>query len=321
MGWFGARRRRYGIAPKINEALQRHKLQTLPNWQNNYIDSYIYFALEGSAPSAEADPHAAKSKSEPPSSQAPEVSTNASDPTYRIRRLGSAILRPISVSPNMSVTEAITIMILNDYSQLPVMNGDREVKGIISWGSLGSRLSLGVECREVQDCMEDPHIISADTSLFDAINEIVKHQYVLIRDSDNKISGIVTTSDLSMEFRKLSEPFLLLGEIELHVRRLIDKASFTKEELRAAGDPDDSGRKINSAADMTFGGYISLLERPDSWSKLNIPIDRAKFIDNLDKIREIRNDIMHFDTDEIPREDLESLQKFAAALQKLGTIL
>ena len=48
--------------------------------------------------------------------------------------------------------------------------------------------------------MELPHIITYDTSLFEAITEIVKHEYVLVRDGTNKISGIVTTSDLSGEF-------------------------------------------------------------------------------------------------------------------------
>jgi len=42
----------------------------------------------------------------------------------------------------------------------------------------------------------------------------VTHEYVLIRAADRRICGIVTTSDLGLQFLQLGEPFLLLGEIE-----------------------------------------------------------------------------------------------------------
>ena len=38
-------------------------------------------------------------------------------------------------------------MLSNDFSQLPVMTGPRELKGIVSWKSIGSRLALDKEIR------------------------------------------------------------------------------------------------------------------------------------------------------------------------------
>ena len=69
-----------------------------------------------------------------------------------------------------------------DFSQLPVMIGQHavNVKGVISWASIGARLALGRRCTEVRECMEAPRIISSDTSIFDAIGEIVREQYVLV---------------------------------------------------------------------------------------------------------------------------------------------
>jgi predicted transcriptional regulator len=88
-------------------------------------------------------------------------------------------------------------MMHHNYSQLPVMSGERNLQGVISWATIGEKMALGVKCNEVHDCMETPaHEIGASTSLFDAITEIVKKQYVLVRDSTNRISGIVTASDL-----------------------------------------------------------------------------------------------------------------------------
>jgi hypothetical protein len=46
--------------------------------------------------------------------------------TFRIRRLASANNPPVRIEPNRSVIEAITTMLLRDFSQLPVMNGERE---------------------------------------------------------------------------------------------------------------------------------------------------------------------------------------------------
>jgi hypothetical protein len=108
--------------------------------------------------------------------------------------------------------------------------------------------------------MDGPRIISADTSLFDAITEIVKNQYVLIRDTNNKISGIVTTSDLSLEFRQLTEPFFLLAEVENHVRSLIKRGGFTTEQLRSCCDPNDRDRAINGMFDLTV--LIRLTPKP-----------------------------------------------------------
>jgi len=242
--------------------------------------------------------------------------SSAVDPTYRIGRLRSVNVVPTSVTPNQTVTEAITIMLTNDFSQLPVMVVEREVKGVISWGSIGSRLVLGLKLNEVRECMEPPHIITYDTSLFEAITEIVNHEYVLVRDGINKVSGIVTTSDLSREFRQLTEPFMLLGEIENHVRSLIQRGSFTNKELHDCCDPNETERLIDGVFDLTFGEYLRLLEKRDFWSRLNLSIDRTIFIDKLDKIRDIRNAVMHFDPDGITDPELDTLRKFAGFLQK-----
>ena len=60
----------------------------------------------------------------------------SADPTYRISKLAAANKRPISVSPDTNKREAITHMLTNDFSQLPVMTSDREVKVVISWMSM-----------------------------------------------------------------------------------------------------------------------------------------------------------------------------------------
>lgn len=73
-------------------------------------------------------------------------------------------------------------------------------------------------------------------------------------------------------------------------------------------------------ADLSFGEYVRLLENDAQWQKIRLPIDRGVFCNLLDKVREIRNDVMHFDPDGVPPEDLERLRYFANLLQRLQTI-
>ncbi len=207
-------------------------------------------------------------------------------------------------------------MLTNDFSQLPVMVGEREVKGLISGKPLGSRLALGSGCQVVRDCMDCHHEVSADTSLFEVIPLIAQHDCVLVRDSTNKISGIVTAADLSNQFGQLGEPFLLLGAIENHLRTLIS-GKFTKEELAAVRDPADSGREIEDVADLTLGEYQRLLQEPQKWGRLGMKIDRKTFTKDLDDIRRVRNDVMHFDPDGVGEDDLAMLRRFVQFLQRL----
>ena len=100
----------------------------------------------------------------------------------------------------------MTIMMHNDFSQLPVMAGERTVKGAVSWRSIGARLSDGANLAgEVRDFMDEfpdtRRVLSTDATLLDAVEAIVKHEYVLVQDQDKKISGIMTLTDVSVAFR------------------------------------------------------------------------------------------------------------------------
>ena len=129
-------------------------------------------------------------------------------------------------------------MLENDFSQLPVMTSETVVKGLFSWKSLGARLALARKCTAVRECMDRCYEVRNDTSLFGAIDDIVRHECVLVKHLNNKISGMVTTSDPPNHgFNNLTEPFLLLAEIENHIRDLMS-GTFTNDDLRATRDPD-----------------------------------------------------------------------------------
>ena len=326
LSWFGAHRRRYWIVEWIRDKLAEANIQTEPDFESIYLDSPITFCLRSEKPQKEITPNTLEISVTESLTCAEEVSTTRlesyNDPTYRISKLGAANSPPLCVAPDATVQEAITLMLSNDFSQLPVMTGERDVRGMISWTSIGTRLALeksGTYARELMDIHQE---IRADASLFQAIPIITQHQYVLVRGNDNRITGIVTASDLSLQFQQLAEPFLLLGEIENHIRHIL-AGKFSVPELGDAQDPRDTQRAVSQVSDLTFGEYIRLIENPERWKKLDMSIDRKILIKNLDRVREIRNDVMHFDPDPMPTDDLDFLRdlvRFFQRLQGIGVI-
>ena len=91
-------------------------------------------------------------------------------------------------------------------------------------------------------------------------------------------------------------------------------------DLEALKDPSDGVRTVESAADLTFGEYRRLLEDPNRWSLLCLQLDRGVFIQLLEKVRETRNDVMHFDPDGIEDKALSVLREFAKFLRMLQTV-
>ena len=314
LSWFDAYRRSWRNVKLIRETLDNAGLITVPDFESEYIDNLVSFQLKEKS---QPEPVNVVVKVPPLQliAEIPEVTVRTvelADPAHRISRLASAKRQPVSVPPDGTIEQAITLMLRYDYSQLPVMQSPtaREVKGLFSWKSLGSRLGIGTKCIRVGDSMDDCPLISSTASLFDAIKIIAKYDCVIVQASDKTICGIVTAYDISKQFQQLAEPFLLLGDIENHVRYLIDK-TFTSEELHQVKAPEDSGRDIQGVSDLTFGEYVRLLQNAENWIKLKINIDRKIFTGWLDKVREIRNDVMHFDPDPLDPEDLQLLREFS----------
>lgn len=250
------------------------------------------------------------------------------DPTPRLSLLKAANLNKvketgkgkglISVTRDTPLNEAITLMILNNFSQLPILSGQRDVDGIISWKSIGRSLALGKICLKVSDCKEDVDILNYDEPLFKAVKFVLEKDFVLVRQKDKTISGIVTMTDIGEQFIAMAEPFLIIEQIENHIRKILDK-KFTTEELNLQQNYEEKPKEIKSLSDLTFGHYIKIIEDPKKFEKLNLNIDRAILVRQLDEIRKIRNDVMHFDPDGITFESIELLRETVTFLDTLTT--
>jgi CBS domain-containing protein len=326
LSWFyGYQRRGRWIVSVIRRACDRLDLKTEPDFDSTFIDGQVTFVPQtdskrvvtvATAPVEATGSVSADATLVAPESVAGTPERTPVDPTHRIGRLDISNRPPLSVSPDTTIAEAITIMLMNDFSQLPVMTSNREVKGLFSWKSLGSLWSQGRKCTRAGDAMDRHSEIDIEASLFTAIDLLRQDDCVLVRDRQKRISGIITSYDVSVTFSQLSEPFLILDEIENHIRRLIE-GNFSTDDLSNARDPSDLDRSVEDVSDLSLGECMRLIERPESWEKLRLQIDRAMFIKGLDEIRRIRNDVMHFDPEGTDESDVKKLRGFVGFLQRL----
>ncbi len=240
------------------------------------------------------------------------------DPTPRLSILRAANLNAIKqagegiglvvASRDMPLDEAVTLMIYHNFSQLPIMSGERSVDGIVSWKSIGQALALGKKCKTVADCKDEAIILNHDEPLFKAFKIILDKEVVLVKQKDGVISGIVTATDLGEQFVSMAEPFLIVEQIENHIRKLFDQ-KFSAEDLIALSSRSGTLQEINSLSELAFGDYVRIAENPKLFAKLGLSIDRVIFAKRLEEVRKIRNDVMHFDPDGIRPEDLEVLRQ------------
>ena len=304
VGWFDYMRRTKRVVSEIRNKMEELELQAAPDFEFAWIGATTSIQLTQEA------------------GEAAETSEELDDPTVRIGALEAANRKPTTVKPDDPLSTATTLMHIKDYSQLPVMTTGREVKGVISWKSIGSRLALEHDCKLVRHCMDPARVIGIAAPMLDAIGDISEHGYVLVRGDDSTITGIVTASDVVHQFTQLASPFLVVGEIEGHLRRLVYK-KFTIQEFKDASLNDEGGRPITGSADLTFGDYCRLLRNREYWGRLGLSIDRVTFTEHLDAVREIRNDVMHFDPDGLEPEHeatLKDLARFFRNLVRMGAI-
>jgi CBS domain-containing protein len=227
-----------------------------------------------------------------------------------IRDIPSATSEVVSIPPDATLAQAHTVMMDHGYSQLPVITEAGILVGAVSWERIG-HIRVGSPGAGLADIIDPhPYVVKVDDDLLKTIPTIYEAGFVLVGDHGGEICGIVTTADLTEQFRLLAEPFFLVGEIEKRLRRCIEKA-FTAEDFQCLG------RNITSVHRMTFGHYVRFLRAEGIWPQLSWQINCDLFTERLDQIREVRNEIMHFRPDPLTPKQRERLQLFTSWLRHL----
>jgi hypothetical protein len=237
------------------------------------------------------------------------------DAIIRVSSIPSANRGVVSVLSTDPISKATTLMSFEGYSQLAIMQGVREVRGMITWESIAKRSMLTPEPKTVADCRFDAHVIDSDASLFDAFPTIEKFGYVLARSKERTITGIVTSTDFAAELGEHSYAFMCLRTIEMLIRKklhpqlVLSDLSNLEEYSRARAESDP--------ALLTFGENVRLLERDEIWGRLRVIIDKSEFIKRLLEIRDVRNEVMHFGPDPLDAGQMKSLKQMEDFLRQV----
>ena len=328
LSWFRQRGRGKSVVQTIKEALGEIRLVTDPEFTSGGVHDYIEFKTlpeTGDSPLEQSTGSRESVDEAKPDDQGQRERTgngrdrDSSKSEFCIGMLEAAN-RPnevLSITRDNTVEEAITKMMTKGYSQLPVTQNMRQIDGMISWRSIGRARASGGKCRFVRECMEPvPPILDQDDPFFEAVDTITKKEVVLVRGTDRTITGIVTTADLSRAYHKKAAPFLLLAEVEDCIRILIDD-NLPTAEIKQAGHTNDGTREIQDASDLTFGEYVWLLASGENWEKLGLGIDQKLFVELLNDVREVRNDVMHFRPDSSEPENLDKVRQLRSLLGQI----
>jgi predicted transcriptional regulator len=313
MGWFEIRRRSYWNVRYIDEQLAKANLRTVPSYLDIWVDTPVTFEL---IPSKEKTPENHLTKSGSASETSLPNSKQENEHSFSIGNIKSANIPPVSIAPNDKLSKAKTIMVTNNFSQLPVMISERTVKGVISWRSIGIKSMGKPDGDEAKDYMENHKEVTVDTSIFDAIPIISETGYVLIRAKNNSISGIITSADIADEFRLKSASFLLIQEIEISVRSIISRR-LSVEQIVKTCLPQYLPSAFTNINQLTFGNYVKILENPENWEAIGLSLDRSVFCSKLDEVNQIRNSVMHFDPDGDEEEYLVKLRSISSVFRNL----
>ncbi|MFK0015480.1 CBS domain-containing protein [Streptomyces sp. NPDC091027] len=303
-----ATRRHSAVVEQIEQDLALQGLTTSPPFTEGSVDSEITVLPLGEEPDESSTSAVRRSG----------VSVTEEDDqqpvSYLVSNVDSANRTPVSVTVGASLQSAMTLMVLHGFSQLPVLDEEGRLRGVISWETIG-RARMGDPGAELAAATER-RVREADRSddLLEWINEIYQSGYVFVRDQDLKVCGLITAADLTVQFGTRVRPFVLIEEVEQRLRRVVD-ARIPLERIRAVvrRRPD----AVNSASNLSFGDYKFLLLEDSNWQALGWAADRELLLTWLEQCRNFRNDLMHFSPDPLTEEQMNPVLGLLNLLRSL----
>jgi hypothetical protein len=134
---WSAKRRGYWIVERVRTDLDSFELTTEPDFNDVWIDADIKIVpIQQDA-----------EQNEPTTTQ--ETSTTSPIPReiyLRVNSLASANSGLVGLAPQDTVPTAQALMMRYDYSQLPVLSGERDLRGAVSWESIAQARIRNSEC-------------------------------------------------------------------------------------------------------------------------------------------------------------------------------
>lgn len=143
---------------------------------------------------------------------------------FTVKDLISGRPRPITISRNASVQDALRLMIDGDFSQLPVVDSDGTAEGMITSDSITRALShfdLTIKQMRVFHAMTEVPEYDPEDELLGLLDDLKTTYAVLAVDKNKRLIGIITSYDTTEYFRRRGEDTMLLEDIETMLKDYI----------------------------------------------------------------------------------------------------
>jgi CBS domain-containing protein len=286
---------------QIEADLANHGLVTSPSFRAVTLDTVVSLTTQPS----EADATTTAAPADIRDLPVPEDDEGEGDLNVRLTVGNLTPLTGVeSVGPNSTFEEAITKMHLNDYSQLAVLTGVRNLRGAVTWRSIAQAMHRKPGASLAEAINSHVEVVPYDRDLFEVLPTLQRRDFVFVSDDTKAVMGIVTTADVAQRFGEMATPFFQVGEMDKTVRWILSHAVDMETVQRLCH------KTITSFDELTIGDYQRVLESKEVWEKLGWRLDRASFISRLDEIRIIRNNVMHFRPDPVFEDEVDKLRWF-----------
>ncbi len=240
-------------------------------------------------------------------------------PAVELIPRGQILLTVPSTDPCRRVLD---IILDRDISAVPVTNESGRIIGVATAESIlehfralsNGKLPLAKAIdAPIRHLLESPRFIAPDTFI-DLQIDWQDIQHVIVGTPDQPI-GILTLSDVWKVLHRFAEAFVLIHEIEVGLRRIIDRTAAgtgsSIASLLSAMHIQDGQARPQSLKALTFSQYIHLM-----YSQLGRPLfepvlgSRDVLRPMFDEVNEIRNAVMHFHDHRVPEASLAKLRRF-----------
>ena len=225
---------------------------------------------------------------------------------FAIRQLLEGRAAPLCVPQNTRLRDALQLMMRHGYSQLPVVEDDGDLLGIISnktiahtYFLLGGQVAL--LDLTVDHCLARVDPLTPDDDLFEACEKLRDEDSALVIVEGRKPVGLLTAGDLTQFFRHRSEDLIRIEDIEVTLRlrardAFPDDAAMDQALILAVGpDPQDPTRPKKHFNNLSLGELLHLITHEQNWPNFNGMFEPLElFVSLMERVRLVRNILAHF---------------------------
>ena len=224
----------------------------------------------------------------------------------------------VGVGRQATLREALQVMLENGFAQVPVLDQDGLLSGVLTLTAI-LRLYYHTEGAvdlfdlDVTHCLEPAVTVDVSADLFRAVDSLatprVSAVFVL---AEGRPVGILTGKDMTVFFRALFEGIILVERVETILNEQISQAFPSEEALNAAAilaygaDRKDPSRPQRHPHRVSLADKMVLICEGHNWPLFEPALGpREAFMHLMERVRRVRNNVMHF------RGDLGALERDA----------